>query len=128
MKPEEAEKIVQNYGGAVASLKKGDAVLPLSALPNSKARIKYAFYVYIEELTRLDAMEEDHTFALLQTYALLNTRFQKEADKINDLHRQWKSSESARAKLEEYGGYLVGLPSDDDMYELAEFIDECKLR
>jgi hypothetical protein len=126
MTPEDAESIVQEYGGAVASLKAGDAVLPNSVLSYSKTRIRYAFYMYIEELIKIGALGQNHADALVQTYALLNTRFQENAGKINKLHKQYAISEKAREELARYGGLTVGLPSIEDMQELADYIEECK--
>lgn len=126
MTPEEAEQIVRDYGGAVASLKEGDAVLSTSALPYSKPRIRYAFYMYIEELVKINALDQSHVDALVQTYAMLNTRFQDDADKINQLHKQYAKDEKAREELAEYGGLTVGLPSIEEIQELSAYIEECQ--
>ncbi|MFZ1323772.1 MAG: hypothetical protein WAQ57_01265 [Candidatus Saccharimonadales bacterium] len=125
MKPEEAERIINDYGGAAASLPDGDAVLPLTALPYSKIRIRYAFYMYIEELIKMGVLEDEHLTAMVQTYALLNSRFQKDAEKINKLHKQYAKNEQARKQLDEYGGLLVGLPSIEEMEELTSYAEEC---
>jgi hypothetical protein len=125
MTPEEAEQIVRDYGGAVASLKPGDAVLPESALPYSKTRIKHAFYTYIEALVEMGALEDDHASALVQTYALLNTRFREGAEHINVLYKHYAKNEDARKELDKYGGITIGMPSIDDMEELRGYIEEC---
>ncbi len=63
--------------------------------------------------------------AMIQTYALLNSRFHKDAAKINQLRSQYVNSEKAREELALYGGITVGMPSIEEMEELAEFVDEC---
>lgn len=126
MTPEEAERIIQDYGGVVASLKEGEAVLPNRILPYSKTRIKYAFYMYIEELVKMGAFEQNHADALVQTYALLYSRFQDEAAKINELHKKYATDDKAREELDKYGGFTVGLPDVAAMEELADYIEECK--
>lgn len=125
MTAEEAEKIVQDYGGAVASLREKNIVLPLSALPYSKTRIRYAFYAYIERLVQDSLLTQEYADALVHTYALLNTRFRDNAEKINSAFSHYTRSEKARNYIERYGGPTLGMPSIEDMNELTEFLEEC---
>src|SRR5688572_5734963 len=110
MKPEEAEQIVRDFGGAVASLPDDQPVLSTSALPYSKIRIRYAFYLYIETLVGSGLLEDDHANMMVQTYALLNTRFRDNADEINNAYKKYADDDNAREYLKPYEGLAVGMP------------------
>lgn len=125
MTGEQAEKIINDFGGAVASLPEKQAVLPLSSLPYPKAVIRYAYFIYIEELVKSSLLTDDYANALVQTYALIDSRFKEDSERINELHKQYVKSEKAREALKEYGGLTVGLPSVEAMQELLDFIEVC---
>jgi hypothetical protein len=127
MTGEEAEKIINVYGGLIANMPKGDRVQDVFSLPYSPARIRYAYYVYTEELINRGLFDDDIKQNLESTYALIDSRF-IEADDINRLNkalRLYPKDEKAKAYVDKHGGFTVGLPSTEKMVEYHNFVADC---
>lgn len=88
MTVKEAEKIVRAYSAYFAEhtdkidWKNGPWVFPSLDLPWSPAKLKYAFYVYTEDLVKTG--EIDEFYEMIRTvYGSIDGTFKEEADKIN---------------------------------------------
>ena len=113
MTPLEAEKIINSYGGTIASEKV--VARRKSSLPCSKARIKYAFFVYIEELIMRHNLEQQLGIQLVNAYSLLSSFIDDtEVDEINSSNGELKVEFAQKTILNK------GLRE-----ELENFIEEC---
>ena len=106
----EAEKLVQDYGGAVA---KG-SIKRLEWLPASKTKIKFAFFTYIESIiNELGSLPEEIGQSWVVCYGMLNNFVDNEkADRIERIQQLItnKSLDSNKpedkALYEEYFEYI----------------------
>lgn len=126
MSPEEARKIVAAYGGVIADIADGDSYQDINSLPNSPAMIRYAYFVYTQEVLELGKLTEDLKNSLETTYALLDTRFIDEPEKLNKAFRLYGKSEKARQYVNSHGGLSGPMPSVAKMIEYHNFIVECQ--
>src|SRR3990167_2945996 len=71
----EAEKIVNAYGAAIGKgTEQGTAVRLAQNLPCSKAKIKQAFFTYIDTIIKeFHTLETDIGNKLVTTYSLMNS-------------------------------------------------------
>jgi hypothetical protein len=121
----EAEKIINEYGGYIASIKEGDKVQDIFSLPYSPGRIRYAFFVYTEALIKEDLFN-DETFNNLQlTYAMLDSRFVEDSQKLNKALRVYAKNEKAREYVNSRGGLTATIPSVEKMNEYNNFVADC---
>ena len=126
MTPEEAENIVNAYGGIIANIPTGDRVQDVLSLPYSPARIRYAFFVYTEALIKQGLFNDDLKQNLETTYALLDTRFiEGDVAKLNKALRLYAKNEKARDYVNANGGLAVGMPSTARMVEYHNFVVDC---
>jgi len=134
MSPIEAEKIVQDYGEALAKGVDGIA-RSQSLLLCSKASIKYAFYVYIAELIKIKALTEEVGSNLTFTYSCMDHFIEdKKAEEINIIHKQIKNKEidqndpSHKEKFEKYSEFLLKnftFSGQQAREEINQYIEEC---
>lgn len=128
----QAEKIINAYGGAIANDK--NSFKKQSTLPCSKARIRYAFYVYISAIINDSGnLQNEIGQSLVATYSMLDCFLSDEdADRLNcipdliknkkldatnpDDEKQIKEYFSLYAKAARNGGYFD---------EINDFIGEC---
>lgn len=127
----EAEKILNTYGGILADgLEKGTA-LRKSSLPYSVAKIKQAYFTYIEGLIKKDGkLPKDFEYILVSTYERLNAFIDdQEADEINNIEKLIKSIDAIKvdtSKIEKYFDYIAKKMNDGYLFdEINEFIAEC---
>lgn len=59
MTPKEAEKIINQYGAAFFKGPADSLRRPISSLPCSKARVKHAFFVFVESLIEQHALTQE---------------------------------------------------------------------
>ncbi|OGM98129.1 MAG: hypothetical protein A2735_00270 [Candidatus Yanofskybacteria bacterium RIFCSPHIGHO2_01_FULL_41_21] len=134
MTPNEAEKIINNYGAALGVGTNGTARL-ISLLPASKAKIRYAFYVYIAELVKNSQLTKEIGNNLVGAYIGLRSFIDdKKADKFNKIHRQIeeevKTKNNSDIDTEEKKEYMdfikevYGIMAD--MAEINDYIRECQ--
>ena len=83
MDKHEAEKIINAYGGAISADSK--PLKHLSLLPCSKARIKYAYFVYFEAImNEFGGISKEIGENLVGTYCMLEAFIEDElADRLN---------------------------------------------
>ena len=125
MKPEDAEKIINAYGGVIASINNGDYVQDVFALPYSPGRIRYAYFVYTEALIKDGLFTNEIDNTLCTTYAMIDTRFVENPDELNKALKIYAENEDARELVNKYGGLAATLPSLEKMTEYNNFVADC---
>jgi len=129
MTPEQAEKIIDSYVAAILKIKEKNMVQPLSDLPCSPGKIRYAHFVYAESLIREGRLTEEIGGALEHSYGILNSSFVEDADKINEAFKQYENNDDPKKKKEagkiinNYGLSLFSLP--EMKTELHNFFVDC---
>lgn len=120
MNGQEAELIVNDYGGAIA---RGD-IRRLSWLPCSKAQIKKAYFAYIEAIIKkTGTLPKEVGDNLVTTYSMMDMFIDDEkADKLEDIKAKIDANEldsknaSDKKLLMEYYAYLTGEQNDDGTF------------
>jgi len=127
----EAEKIINNYGAAISKGTDGDIVRRISWLPCSKARIKQAYFVYIEALiTEHGGLPEKIGTSLTITYSMLNSFLDEEtADELIKIEKLIKEDILDENKpkdkeiIDKYINCALKQIRDDNLFdEINEFI------
>lgn len=132
MTAQEAEVIVNQYGGVIAETPPGSIKRKASSLPFSKALIKYAFFIYIETLVETNALTEEVGYPLVYTYGLLSTFINDdEAEKVNQLYRRANQNEldwfTEEGKIVQDA--MRGVAGSQELEnEINEFIEACYQR
>jgi hypothetical protein len=129
---DEAQKIIQDYGGAVA---KSD-IKRSSNLPCSKARIKYAYFTYLPALYEQDGgFYGDLVENLVQVYAMLNSFIDDgRADSLEQIKvkAEEKKLDFDKPKdkelIEEYLAYMQTLRDGGLIDEISEYMQEIQAR
>ena len=128
----QAEKIVKEYGGAIANDK--NVFKKSSTLPCSKAKIRYAFYVFINAVVKeQEHIQEDIGQNLVATYSMLDSFVSDEnADRLNGIPDILKDKQFDREKLEnkkQIEEYFLLVPNalrnGNYFNEINEYIEEC---
>lgn len=125
MKPETAERIINEYGATIANIPEGDKVQDVMQLPYSVGRIRYAYYVYTEALIENGSFNDEVKNNLQMTYALLDCRFVEEPDEINEAFKKYTKSKEARDFLDSKGGIASFVASIESMNEYHNFVADC---
>jgi hypothetical protein len=125
MTPQQAEKIINQYGTA---LSKGAEPIarPISLLPFSKAKVKYAFFVYIEELIKLKKIDKKMHDALIQSYIAIDSFIEdNEAHEINQIAQKAKSEKLSKEEQERFQKFLSQAYTNENIVnEIGDFILE----
>ena len=136
MTPQTAEKLVNAYGGALAVGYTGTA-RPISLLPASKARVRYAFYVYIAELVKRNVLTEDIGNNLVGSYCHIDSFIDnKKAEKFNKIAKQMEDEVEAKAiskidteEKREYMDFIRdAYGSPRALTEISDYIRECQTK
>jgi hypothetical protein len=131
----ESEQIVKLYGKAITELREGDVVQPITDLPCSPAKIKFAFFVLTKHLIDKGALSAQLAEDFVRAYAIINSRFQEQADEINREHKQifYNSKSDIINKMKEFeekysleNGCQPGLASVKALLEFHNFIADCQ--
>jgi len=134
MTGEEAEKIVQDYGGAIAKGTDGNVVRRKIWLPYSKATIKQAYFEYISAIIlELHGLPKDIGTKLVLTYSMLNTFIDDESadeliaiEKLMDNVELFKQNPQYKELSKKYFDYVTETMHDGQLYdEINEYIGEC---
>jgi hypothetical protein len=83
MKPLEASEIIENFHKSIKDLRPNAIVQPTSDLPTVSGRIKYAHFVWGEELIRVDMMTKEIAYWLMESYGIIDSFFVEDPDPIN---------------------------------------------
>ena len=128
----EAEKIVNEYGGVLASEAK--AARRKSLLPCSKGKIKFAFYAYVKSLIdHFGSIEPNLKNALVQGYAAIDSFIDdKEAKEMNTLGKKLQNNEldnkvpEDKKMINKYFAFVNATTFNTKARsEIEEFIIEC---
>ena len=127
MTPQQAEKIINQYGAALARGAEGGIARKLSWLPCSMCRIRLAFLIYIEELISCGVLTQQMGDELSGTYHALNQFIaDDDADKINHLHKRQRAKEPlTESEQELLWQFTTRMFSTDNVFELNSYINEC---
>ncbi len=127
MTPQEAERILQAYSTALGSGANGGIARNLSALPCSKSRIRYAYYVYLTYLTGHGDQYQDLIQKLMVTYAALPQFIpDKEARTINDIFEKKRTqSDISDDEAKMYSEFQSRAFDASQMMEIDAFVHEC---
>lgn len=135
MKNHEAAKIIEAYKTAIAKGTEGGTILRRSSiLPFSKAKIKYAYYVLFENLTKSNELSNELCVELISTYSLLNTFVDDNTvQKYVKIHNDWQVKKSDFNKnkkdesaIKQYLAYTHTLRSSDLFEEINDYVNELK--
>jgi len=104
----QAEKIINAYGGVIASSEK--PFKKQSTLPCSKAKIRYAFYVYIRAIIdQMGYLPKDIGESLVATYCMLDAFIvDDDAERLNQVPDKIKNKQlnpenpDDKKQIEEY--------------------------
>lgn len=132
MNIEKAEKIIHEYGAAIAST--DNAFKKISTLPCSKAMIRYAYCVYIPAIIeRVGSLPEEIGENLVSTYCMLDVFVpDDEAERLNSTFLKIKSQEldaaniQDKVKIDEYfSRFSSALRNSTYFDEINAYIGEC---
>lgn len=128
----QAEKIINEYGVAIANDK--NAFKRRSTLPCSKAKIRYAFYVYIRAIIDdLGCLPNDIGQNLVATYSMLDSFVPDEdADRLNQIPKMIKNKQlnaekpEDKKQIEEYFSLVTNALRNGSYFdEINNYIGEC---
>lgn len=120
MTVKEAESIVRAYSAHFAefnekkNFEKGPWVFSSFDLPWSPAKLKYAFFVFTEDLVKTGEIDERYD-AIRVVYSSIDGTFKEEADKINE-------------DLTKHFAYLDNLDSNDPSSKQKATIADIRFR
>ena len=132
MNRREAEDIVFEYGRAVSNI--SSVFKPQSSLPCSKARIRNAYFVFIQALIEeMGTLSKKTGEQLVLTYCMMDAFVPDDrAEQLNSIAGKIKCGELIAARpeekcqIDEYMSLVVSaLRNARDHDEINEFIAEC---
>lgn len=90
MTPLEAEEIINKYSKCIKSLDgTTEIVQPISDLPCSQGKLKFAYFIYGEELIKKKLLPEKVGSYLIESYSWICQQFAEDPETINAEHRQY---------------------------------------
>ena len=130
----EAKKILKAYKTSLAKGTLGETILrKASWLPYSKAKIKYAYFVLIEDIINdRGSLTINERKKFTDAYSILNTFIDdKTADKYAENYHQWQTKKSDTVKsnkdemlIKQYIGFTHLLKSGNYFDEINDYIEE----
>lgn len=134
MNAEEARKIVEDYKACIAKGTEGETILRrVSWLPYSKGKIKYAYFVLLEDIVRKEGrLGSDLRENLVETYGVLNNFIGDDlAEKYAKNYQDWQSKKLDVGKnkkderlIKQYFAYTHMLRSGNLFDEINDYIKE----
>lgn len=88
MTPTEAEKIINDYWKSFKNLPIS-IMQPISDLPYSPGKIRYAHFIYGEELLKQDFLTRDISNKLSSSYADIHDKFVEDPKPINEQFKKY---------------------------------------
>lgn len=127
MKREEVEQIVKEYQAALKRVQE-DLAKPVSLLPCSKARVRYAFLTYLDERSRVKKIEKEEANILMQQYIALDSFIKDEdAEMINDASKKTTEGKLSKAEQTKYNKFLLlAYGNEYAIKEVQELLDQNK--
>ena len=93
MMPDVAEEIINSYWDSFKKLDgKNEIVQPISDLPFSSGRIKYAHFAYAESLILNFVSTKEILDQLIESYGDINRRFVKDPTSTNTVWKQYRDN------------------------------------
>lgn len=89
MTPTEAQKIIKTFHQSIKDLRPNAIVQSSKNLPCTSARIKYAHFVYGEELIKLGKITEKIYQEMLESYGIIDSFFIEDPEPINIKYREY---------------------------------------
>lgn len=88
MTPIEAEKIINDYWKSIKDI--GEFIKqPISDLPCSPGKIRYAHFIYGEELVKRDLLTWEIADKLAMSYSDIHDRFVEDPTPMNKKHKKY---------------------------------------
>ncbi|WP_339823456.1 hypothetical protein NST45_18470 [Paenibacillus sp. FSL R7-0163] len=123
---EQAEKIVNEYGAALASGKEGEMARKISLLPCDKETIVKAYKLFIAHLIEYKSLEEKTKDALIVSLSGIGSFISDE--NAMDFNRSIKLYKSGMydeyVSSEEYSNFMKNMVNIDLMEEIEQFISD----
>lgn len=127
MTPLEAEEIINKFWKSIKSLGGAtEIVQPISDLPCSQGKIKYAHFIYGEELIKKNLLTDKVGSQLIESYAKISQVFVEDPETINAEHRQYIDSLKRGVHLNKNPRlHLAGIGLKDNI-EYNNFLADCQ--
>lgn len=132
MPPKEAERIIWAYHDVLQRLPADRLSHPISALPCSLARIRWAFFVHLQELVQRKALTQRHGDELKNIYSLLGTFFNdNQVQRFESLDARARDPDHPLADKDQavhdllWEGFWKNRYATANQNELHSFISEC---
>ena len=89
MSPVEVGKILADFLKSIKDLRPNAIVQPSSDLPCTSGKLKYAHFVYGEELVKLNMMSNGAHLILMESYGIIDSFFAEAPEPINIKYREY---------------------------------------
>ena len=89
MTPSEAEKIIKNFHKSIKDLRPDAIMQSRNDLPYVPGWIKYAHFVYGEEVVKHVKITEEILQEMLESYGIINSFFSEDPEPINTRYREY---------------------------------------
>lgn len=129
-----AEKIINQYGAVIAKASEAGNLRKKSLLPCAKAKIKLAYFIYIDALIKeFGQLQEKIGENLVMTYSMLNAFIDdNEFEKQSLIYKEIKEKKLDNKKVEDkekinkYFCSALKAMRDEELFdEINEYIGEC---
>ena len=129
-----AEKIINQYGAAIARGSEAGNLRKKSLLPCTKAKIKLAYFIYIDALIKeFGPLQEKIGENLVMTYSMLNAFIDDiEIEKQIIIYKEIKEKKLVnnkfedKEKIDKYFAFSLKAMRDGELFdEINEYIGEC---
>ncbi len=130
MNSTKAGEIIKKYTQLLSNVNNNNIFQSSELLPNSKAMIKFAFYVYIYELINARKLDKTGAESLITAYAYLNFFIAKDkVDLMNSISNESKknnSKDNFNVNSENLQ-FIKQLreQKEQSIVEIQEYINEC---
>jgi len=118
MTQNEAKKIIENYHKSIKDLRPAAIVQSNNNLPCVSGWIKYAHFVYGEELIKENIITKEIAEMLTESYGIINLFFVENPEPINEKYRDFISGLKQGAITD----FRIPNPFGD-IYRVAEYTD-----
>lgn len=133
MDTSEAKKIIEGYKDSIEVGTEGGTILRRSSLlPHSKGKIKYAYFLLIEDLITSNELNSDLKEDLISSYSLLNTFVDDlTVEKYSKIYNGWQAkkfdlnkNKKDESAIKQYLAFTHTLGTGDLNKEISDFIEE----
>lgn len=89
MTPIEAEEIIEKFHQSIKDLRPNAIVQSDTLLPYTPARIKYAHFVFAEELVSNLTITDEKIKELMESYGIIDSFFVENSELVNEKYREY---------------------------------------